>query len=75
MATCIRCGRDMGDKDGSSICEKCVAILLSEKTPSELLALAKVGLDALVDETTGYQKIRPKGELKKRHKKYEGETE
>jgi len=36
----------------------------------ELVAFAKVGLDALIDEVTGYQEIRPKKDLSKRHEKY-----
>ena len=70
MAICIKCNADIGGKPGTSICQDCVTILLESKTPSELKALAKLGLDALVDEVTGYQNIRPKGDLVKRHEKY-----
>jgi len=60
----------MGGKSGASICQDCVTILLADKTLQELLALAKVGIDAVIDEVTGYQGLRPKGELKQRHEKY-----
>ena len=70
MATCIKCGIDIGDKQGISICQDCVTILLKDKTLEELAALAKVGIDAVVDEVTGYQYVRPKDELKQRHEKY-----
>jgi len=39
-------------------------------TPDErakLVAQAKVGLDALIDEATGYQQMRPKDALAKRY--------
>ncbi len=70
MATCIKCGIDMGGNPGTSICQDCVTILLKNKSPEELVALAKIGLDAVIDEVTGYQNIRPKGELKERHQRY-----
>lgn len=34
------------------------------------LALAKVGLDALIDEATGFQEVRPDGELADRYQRY-----
>lgn len=73
MATCIKCGIGIGDKQGISICQDCVTLLLEDKTPEELVALAKVGLDAVIDEVTGYQSIRPKNNLAQRHKKYANE--
>jgi len=75
MATCIKCGIDMGGKPGNSICEDCATELVKGKTPQELAALAKVGLDAVVDEVTGYQYIRPKGDLAQRHKNYQTQEE
>lgn len=36
------------------------------------LAQAKVGLDALIDEATGYQEVRPDGELAERYVGYGG---
>lgn len=38
----------------------------------KLLAQAKVGLDALIDEATGYQDERPSDELAKRYRDYGG---
>jgi hypothetical protein len=37
------------------------------------LAQAKLGLDALIDEATGYQDVRPDGELAERYREYGGE--
>jgi hypothetical protein len=34
------------------------------------IALAQIGLDALIDESTGYQERRPKGELRDRYVKH-----
>lgn len=73
MANCIKCGADIGGAQGDSICQDCVTLLLKDKTPQELLALAKVGIDALIDETTSYQYVRPKGELAERHKGYKND--
>lgn len=73
MATCIKCGVELGGNPGTSICQDCVSILIQGKTIEELAALAKVGLDAVIDEVTGYQDIRPTGDLKKRHEKYQSE--
>ena len=75
MPTCIRCDIDMGAKPGTSICQDCVTFLLKDKTPQELLALAKIGIDAVIDEITGFQNIRPKGELAKRHEGYKVQKE
>ena len=36
----------------------------------ELIAQAQIGLDALIDEATGYQERRPKGELRDRYVKH-----
>ena len=71
MALCIKCDKDLGGKAGTSICQDCVTLLLKDKTLEELVALAKVGLDAVIDEVTGYQKIRPKGDLAQRHRQYQ----
>lgn len=71
MTTCIECGKDMDNKSNlSSICTDCAGKLADDLSPAELVAMAKVGLDALIDEVTGYEKVRPKGELKERHEKY-----
>lgn len=39
---------------------------------AERLALAKTGIEALVDEATGYEKVRPPDELRKRLRKHRG---
>ena len=49
MASCIRCNRDMGGADGISICLPCAGILVDGATSQERLALAQLGMDALVD--------------------------
>lgn len=36
----------------------------------ERMAQAQIGLDALIDEATGYQEVRPKGELRDRYIKH-----
>jgi hypothetical protein len=69
----MKCNLEMGGKPGQSICQDCVTELLKNKTPTELVALAKVGLDAVIDELTGYEYVRQKGDLAKRHKKYSEE--
>jgi hypothetical protein len=40
------------------------------KRKRELIAQAQIGLDALIDEATGYQERRPKGELRDRYVKH-----
>jgi len=72
MVTCIKCGCFISHDSSnlSSICQECAGKLADNLSPSELLAMAKVGLDAVIDEVTGYQSVRLKGELKERHKKY-----
>jgi hypothetical protein len=40
-----------------------------------MMATAKTGIDALVDEATEYEKIRPKGELAEQHQSYLQEEE
>jgi hypothetical protein len=45
----------------------------AEKT-NDQLALAKVGIDALIDEATGYQDVREKDALNKLHQGYLGKA-
>jgi hypothetical protein len=52
-------------EDGCT-CEWCDGSL----SKKELMAQAMIGLDALIDEATGYQEIRPKGELRDRYVKH-----
>ena len=72
MITCIKCGCFISHDSSnlSSICQECAGKLADNLSPADLLAMAKVGLDAVIDEVTGYQDVRLKGELKERHKKY-----
>ena len=72
MITCIKCSAFIGHNSGtlSSICQKCAGELADELSPKDLMAMARVGLDAVIDEVTGYQEVRPEGELAKRHKEY-----
>ena len=74
MITCIKCGCFISHDSSnlSSICQKCAGELADALSPSELVAMAKVGFDALIDETTKYQRVRPKDALAKRLKKYKG---
>jgi Zn-finger nucleic acid-binding protein len=77
QVTCIKCGKVLKDntlKVGSSICIECAGELVDKMSIEELVAHAKVGWDALIDEATRYQKIRPKDDLNKRYKKYKGDS-
>ena len=62
----------MGGKEGVTICAGCAGELADRATLSELVALAKVGIDALIDEATGYQQIRPFNDLGERLSVYLG---
>jgi len=71
--TCIKCGKTIKEntvKDFTSICPECAGILADNMSLEDLLAHAKVGFDALIDETTGYDKVRPKDALSKNLKQY-----
>ncbi|KKM76234.1 hypothetical protein LCGC14_1382120, partial [marine sediment metagenome] len=48
MVTCIKCGCFISHDSSnlSSICQECAGKLADNLSPSELLAMAKVGLDA-----------------------------
>ncbi len=73
MIDCIDCGKVLNDTPGKTyhtICQSCVIDRANQLSPERLLAMAKVGLDAIIDEITEYQESRPKGELKKRYEKY-----
>jgi len=64
MANCLKCNKDMGGKKGVSICPECTDAIY-EALPHDIqFAMAKVGIYALIDEATGYEKIRPKNDLK-----------
>ena len=72
MINCLNCGGFIKHDSSnlSSLCMKCAGKLTEGLAIKERLAMAKVGLDALVDEATGYQEVRPKDDLAKRHEKY-----
>lgn len=40
---------------------------------AKLIAQAKLGLEALIDETTGYQEVRPPDALRKRYAEFGGD--
>jgi len=76
MTDCIDCGKVIDNEHiGVTMCNLCVAKREASLTNKERMAMAKVGLDALIDEATGYENIRPKGDLKKRHKGYENHSQ
>lgn len=64
MANCLKCNKDMGGKKGVSICPDCTDAIYDALPTDIQFAMAKVGLYALIDEATGYEKIRPKDDLK-----------
>lgn len=71
--TCIKCGtiiKENTSKSYTSICEKCAGELVDNMSIKDLVAHAKIGFDAIIDQKTGYDKIRPKGDLNKRFKEY-----
>jgi len=71
MADCIDCGKEMPETPcGTTICVDCARKRVAQLTPAQLVAMAKVGLDAVIDEATKYQQQRPKGELKRNFEKY-----
>jgi len=76
MITCSKCGKFISHDSSnlSTICEDCARELVDNLSPRELVDMAKVGLDALIDEATEYQVVRPHGDLAKRHREYEKEV-
>ncbi len=71
MADCIDCGEKLTGPIGVTMCMKCAGKWVDSLPRKELIAMAKTGLDALIDEVSGYEKIRPKGDLRRRYRKYE----
>lgn len=73
-ATCVACGRPIPGtvKGGRSICQDCAGKAADGASPNDRLALAKTGLDALIDEATGFQDVRPKNDLAGRFRNYRG---
>jgi hypothetical protein len=75
MADCIDCGKEIPQTpDGTTICQDCVGKridkLCAEGKWDIIGALARIGCDAVIDEATGYEKIRKRHELRKRYEKY-----
>jgi len=65
MSTCIKCGK-VTHHDGSNRSTMCLECAGEEVDKmSNKLAMAKVGLAALIDEATGYQDVRPPKDLAK----------
>ncbi len=73
-ATCVVCKRPIPGtiKGGRSICQDCAGKAADGASPADRLALAKTGLDALIDEATGFQDVRKKGDLAGRFRGYRG---
>jgi len=49
-------------------------INLDDLSKKDVLVAAKVGINALIDEATGYQDVRPKDDLAKMRDKYKKEN-
>ncbi len=71
MADCIDCGEILNDIPAHTMCPKCAEYRISQLSRELLYAMARLGATVIDDEITGYQKIRPKGELKRRLKDFE----
>ncbi|MDD3983866.1 MAG: hypothetical protein PHU54_07990 [Candidatus Omnitrophica bacterium] len=70
MSDCVDCGEMLADGiTGKTICVDCAGKRADALTHEQMLAMAKTGLIALIDEKTGYQKIRRKDELKEIHER------
>ncbi len=71
---CVKCHtviRQIKSKcDFASICMDCARLAEESLTDEQRLAMANVGLDALIDEATGYQKDRPQDDLRQQLRKY-----
>lgn len=59
-AQCLNCGVATQDRP---ICDNCVGEAVDAMSHEDLLKTAKLGMVALVDEATEYQKIRAKDDL------------
>lgn len=71
MADCVDCGKEIPQApDGTTICTDCATKRVAQLTSEQFVAMAKVGLDAVIDEATGYQQQRPKDALKRNFDKY-----
>ncbi len=71
MATCIRCNGLVHGAEGETICVLCAGEIVDHyATWDEVVTLAKTGIDTLIDEATGFDKIRPPNDLQERYKRY-----
>ena len=74
---CFKCGEIINTVTAkgnhTSMCPKCASAMVETMTLEELVAHAKVGMVAVIDEATGKQETRPKNELRESLKKYKGE--
>ena len=75
MITCIKCGGFISHdwSNLSSMCPDCAGKLVDSLSTSDLITMAKTGIDALIDEATGYQEVRPSDDLAKRYDRYQNE--
>jgi hypothetical protein len=65
MATCIRCKGHVEGPVGETCCVICASEIVDHyATQAEIMALARVGINALIDEATGYQKERNPNDLR-----------
>lgn len=66
-AKCLKCG--IATK-GRWICDDCVGKAVDAMAPEDLLKAAKLGIIAVIDEATGYQRVRARDELYQLYFKY-----
>ena len=68
MVICLKCNKQIDpskEKQGISICMDCTTKIFNALPSDVIRAMAEVGIYALIDEATGYEKIRPKDDLRK----------
>ena len=63
---CLSCGLPAE----RPVCDVCVGKAVDSMTAEDLLKAAKMGMVALVDEATGYQRVRAKDNLYQVYLKY-----
>lgn len=63
-----------GHQGGEGVSRRRLGRIMSDDDRKKLLAQAKLGLDALIDEATGYQTVRSRYALAKRYEEYGGEA-
>lgn len=73
FARCVKCGQPVEGSEGKkgfSLCQRCAGEAVDKATPADLMALAKTGIDALIDEATNFEDVRPKDDLANRFRNY-----